>query len=266
MEGILRTFREIVRTELPLNTQGRPVVYGQQVMGFWHGDRQLVALQDLPAIVFDSDRRHTEFETLHARGHDWEFSIICYVRLDDADFTTTMLHEIARLVDDIVSRHTRVWVFDKCMLCQTAFINPAHLVATHATALAPYALDIRTDFSSRWNVTHQAQGSGTVPTAPLLDDNTAYAMGYYRYYEQGSIATGGTFSFYYDNMAVGMTTPLDVLTQYRSERRRPVRLLSFTRVGDINYGIIPKAGGMLLRGAELKVSVKEIEPLTQFGV
>ena len=36
--------------------------------------------------------------------------------------------------------------------------------------------------------------------------------------------------------------------------------------GDINYGYTPKAGGMYLRSAELKVSAKEIEPLTQFGV
>ena len=144
------------------------------------------------------------------------------------------------------------------------FINPAHL--TSHSELDPYAADIRSDFSARWNVTHQVQGSGTVPTAPLLDDNTAYAMGYYRLFEQGSIATGGTFSFYYDNLEIGVTTPKDVLAQYRAERRRPVRLLSFTRVGDINYGIVPKTGGMYLRGAELKVSAKEIEPLTQFGV
>ena len=264
MERILRTFREIVRTEMPQSAAGRPIVYGQEIMALWHGDRQLIAEQDLPAIVFDSDRRHTEFDTLHARGHDWEFSIVCYVRLDDADATTTMLHEITRLVDDVVSRHTRVWVFDKCMFCLSDFINPAHLTAH--SQLDPYATSIRDDFSARWNVTHQVQGSGTVPTAPLLDDNTAYAMGYHRYYEGGSIATGGTFSFYYDSLDTGYATPRDVLVQYRNERRRPVRLLSFTRVGDINYGIVPKAGGMYLRGAELKVSVKEIEPLTQFGV
>lgn len=264
MEGILRTFEEIVRTELPLSEGGRPIVYGQEIMAFWHGDRQNVVLQDLPAIVFDSDRRHTEFDTLHARGHDWEFSIICYVRLDDADSTTTLVHEIARLVDDVVSRHTRVWVFEKCIFDLNRFINPAHLTAH--PELDSYAADIRSDFTARWNVTHQVQGSGTVPTAPLLDDNTAYAMGYQRLFEQGSIATGGTFSFYYDSMDVGMTTPKTVLEQYRNERRRPVRLLSFTRVGDINYGVVPKAGGMYLRGAELKISAKEIEPLTQFGV
>jgi hypothetical protein len=264
MEGILRTFREILRTELPQSTAGRPIIYGQEVMAFWHGDRHNVVLQDLPAIVLDSDRRHTEFATLHARDHDWEFSIICYVRLDDADFTTTLLHEMARLVDDVVSRHTRVWIFDKCMFCLNQFINPAHL--TSHSAIDPYAADIRTDFEARWNVTHQVQGSEAVPTSPMLDDNTAYAMGYHRLYDGGSIATGGTFSFYYDSMDVGTTTPKMVLEQYRAERRRPVRLLSFTRVGDINYGVVPKAGGMYLRGAELKVSAKEIEPLTQFGV
>lgn len=265
MERILRTFREIVRTELPQNADGYPAVYGQPVMGFWHGDRQLVSVNELPAIAFDSQRRHTEFGTFRARDHDWQFSIICYVRMDHSDFSTTMLHEMARLVDDVVSRHTRVWVFDRCIFCMDDFVNPAHLTS-HSAELASYVADVRSDWLARWNVTHQVQGGDPVPTAPTLVDNVAYPMGYYRFYESGSVATGGTFTFYYDNLTEGMTTAYEVLDQYRDERRRPVRLLSFTKVGDIDYGVVPKMGQMYLRGAELRVSVREIEPLTQFTV
>jgi len=265
MERITRTFREIVRTGLPLNADGLPSVYGEPIRGWFHGDRQLVSNDELPAIAFDSQRRHTEFGTFRARDHDWQFSIICYVRLDHSDFSTTMLHEMARLVDDVISRHTRVWVFDRCIFCLTDFVLPSHLT-THSAYLSSYVADVRSDWLARWNATHQVQGTDPVPTAPVLVDDIAYPMGYYRLFESGSVATGGTFSFYYDNLEQGLSTPNQVLEQYKSERRRPVRLLSFTRVGDIDYGVVPKMGQMYLRGAELRVSVKEIEPLTQFTV
>lgn len=265
MEGILRTFREITRLELPRNSDGHPCVYGQPIQGWFHGDRQLVSVDELPAIAFDSQRRHTEFGTFRARDHDWQFSIICYVRLDSTDATTTMLHEMARLVDDVISRHTRVWVFDRCIFCMSEFVDPNHLT-THSTELSGYVGGVRTDWLARWNATHQVQGTDPVPSAPVLVDNVAYPIGYYKFFESGSVATGGTFSFYYDNLTEGYTTPWHILEQYRDERRRPVRLLSFTRVGDIDYGVVPKMGGLYLRGAELRVSVREIEPLVQYTV
>lgn len=264
MERILKTFKEIVRTEFPTDPSGFPACVGdRRIMAFWHGDKQVVGQQEFPVIAFDASNRQSEFGTFRARTHDFNFSILCYIKEDDSDFATTILNDIARITDAIVSKHTRVWVFEKCIFDGEDFKNPTHLT-TH-TALDPYAAQAEAEWNARWNATHQVQGSDTPDSPPTLDSGTKYALGLYKFFNEAPSASLTPYTFTHDNGMVETTTPNDVLTNYRNTFVKPVRFISFTRVEDIQYGYTPKLDSQYLRTAELKISCKEIDPLQVFG-
>lgn len=46
---------------------------------------------------------------------------------------------------------------------------------------------------------------------------------------------------------------------------QPVRFLPFVMIDNVNYGIVPKTGNQYLRGSQIKVSAKEIDPIHVFG-
>jgi len=60
-------------------------------------------------------------------------------------------------------------------------------------------------------------------------------------------------------------TPDDVLSEYRRDLVRPVRLLSFVKVDSMETGFAPKMDGSFLRAGQLKISAKEIDPVYSFG-
>jgi hypothetical protein len=264
MERILKTAREIVRTEFPTDGNGNPVCVGdREIMAFWHGDKQIVGQQQFPVIVFDSNDRQTEFATFRARMHNFNFSVLCYIKEDDSDFATTIVHDMARIVDHILSQHTRIWVFDKCIFDGEDFKSPTHLT-THSE-LSSYATQAETEWEARWNATHQVQGTDTPPTPPTLDSGTKYALGLYKFFNEAPSASTTPYTFKHDNGIEETTTANDVLTRYRNHYVKPVRLVSFTTIGDIQFGYVPKLDAQYLRAAELKVSCREIDPLHVFG-
>ena len=264
MERVLKTFREIVRDEFPTDGSGRKVCVGdRQIMGWWHGDKQIVGQQEFPVIAFDSNDRQTEFSTFRARLHTFNFSVLCYIKEDDSDYATTIVHDLARIVDHIISQHTRVWVFEKCLFDGEDFNSPVHLTAH--SELDPYAAQADAEWQARWNATHQVQGSDTPPSAPSLDSGTKYALGMYKFFNEAASASSTPFSFKHDNGVTETTNANDLLTRYRTHFVKPVRLVSFTTVGDIQFGFVPKLDNQYLRAAEIKVSCKEIDPLHVFG-
>lgn len=263
MEQILKTVREIIRREFPTNLSGEQVVFDTPILNWFHGDRQVISINELPALTFDSESRSTEYGTLRAREHTWTFSINCYVRLDDTEFTLSMLHEITRLVDEIIREHSMIWVFEPCIFDMEDFRNPLHL-AVHSE-LSSYKTQVEADFLAKWNATHQTQGTGPVATAPLISQANAYAMAYHNFYQQGDLAAGGTYT--YEN-AAGYThyeTPLNRLTTLRRDLVRPVRLIAFTKVDNIEFGVVPKMDGSFLRASKLTISTREIDPVYAFG-
>lgn len=263
MERILKVVREIIRTNCPVNSEGLPSIFGQVIYGWYHGDRAIIANNMLPAIAFDSDDLSSEFITFHGYQRNWSFSILPYIQLDDSDDSSTMLNYIVNLVDRILRQHTKIWVFESCYICGQDFLNPSHLM-THSAELSSLVNDVKTEFEQRWNVTHQVQGDGTPPTAPVMNDADAYATAYYRLYESGTISSPTDVTFTRHGKNITMSNQ-DILNEFKAHYVQPVRFLSFVTIDSINYGFVPKLNNQYLRGAQIKVSAKEIDPVHAFG-
>jgi len=263
VERILKTVREIIRGNIPVNSDGNPSVAGREIKSWFHGDRENIANNKLPAIAFDSEDRQTEFTTFHGYQYDWNFSILCYCQLDYSDDVTEYLHRLSHIVSKIVQEHTKVWIFEPCFFDAIDFISPSYLFSFDSE-LANQLTDIEAEWQARWNVTHKVQGSDVIPTAPILNDAEKYAAAYYRYYteEDGSAEPVVTYT---KHGKFFQTTPYNIIQTYKGMKINPVRFLSFMKVDNISYGIVPKTNNQYLRAAQIKVSAKEIDPIHIFG-
>jgi len=260
MERILKCAREIVRTNFP-TTSSIPSVFGMPITWF-HGDRAIIAENNLPAVAFDAEDLSSEFVTFHGYQRNWSFSILSYIQLDYSDDSTSLLNYLTNLIDRIMRQHVKMWVFESCYICGQDFLNPIHLIAH--TELTTLANTVKTEFQQRWNVTHQIQGGGTPPTPPTMNDADAYAAAYYRLYESGTITSPTNVTFTRHGSSITMSNQ-DILNEYKSHLVQPVRFLSYVMVDSINYGVVPKTGNQYLRGSQIKVSAKEIDPVHAFG-
>ena len=265
MERILKTMTEILRAEFPKDPADVPCVLDRPIYGWFHGDRQIISDNELPAIVLDGNNTTMNWSAFHALERTWNFSILCYVRADDADDTTTLLNEMTRVAIQTIRKHSRVWVFEQCLFDLDGFHSPTHLFL-HASQLGPLASAAKLDWLTKWNLTHRPQGSDPVPSAPLLGDEEAYVTAYLQYYNSSAaMSLNGTFAYYDATGDVHYTKPSDVYTQYNRDNVNPVRLLSFVKVEDVQYGFVPKRNGQFLRASEIKVSAREIDPVHEFG-
>lgn len=260
MERILKIVREILRNDFP-QVSGQPSLMGKQITWF-HGDRAIIAQNNLPAIALDGEDLSSEFITFHGYQRNWNFSILAYNQLDDSDDSTTFLNYMVNLLDRIMRQHTKIWIFEPCYLCGQDFLSPTHLIGH--SELTSLANTVKSEFTQRWNVTHQVQGGGTPPTPPTMNDSDAYCTAYYRLYETGTIASPTNITFDRHGRSITMSNQ-DVLTETKNMLIQPVRFLSFVNIDNINYGIVPKIDNQYLRGAQIKVSAKEINPVHIFG-
>lgn len=257
MERILKTVREIIRTNLPTS------IAGKTIQAWYHGDREIIANNKLPAIAFDSEDRKTEFVTFHGYQYEWNFSILCYCQLDYSDDATEFLHRLAHIVSHILQEHTKIWVFEPCFFDGQNFISPAHLF-NYESELSSQLTDVESEWQARWNVTHKAQGTEPIPSFPVLNDAEKYAAAYYRYYTEESGSTSSVFT-YSKHGNYFTATPYNVIQTYENMKINPVRFLSFVKVDNISYGVSPKINNQYLRVAQIDVSAKEIDPIHIFG-
>ena len=261
MQRILITSREIVRTNCPTNTGGLASIFGKPISGYI-GDRAVIAENKLPAVAFDGEEMGNEFITFHAYQKDWQFSILGYTQMDEGDDAAVMLYRLTTMIERIFRQHTKIWVFEPCFFCGADFLNPTHLM-THS-ALSSYATTIDTEWQQRWNVTHTAQGGGVTPTPPTLNDPEKYAAAYYRFFESGTIVSPTPITFTRHGHSF-TTSDQDLLAEYRNTYIQPVRFLSFVKTDNISYGFVAKLNNQYLRGSQIKVSAKEIDPIHIFG-
>lgn len=262
MERILKCVRDIIRTSFPTNSDGLPSIFNHPIYGWFHGDRQIIASNKLPAVALDSEDLNSEFITFHGYQKDWSFSVLSYVQLDESNATNTMLFRLTNMIDKILRQHTKVWIFEPCFICGAEFLNPSHLMG-HGE-LTSLASTVKTEFEQRWNVTHQVQGGGAPPTAPTMNDADAYATAYYRLYESATISSPSDITFTRNGKTYTQSNQ-DLLDDYIAHYITPVRFLSFMTVNNITYGVVPKDDNQYLRGSQIKVSAKEIEPIHVFG-
>ena len=265
MERILKTVSEILRSEFPKDSDGFPFVMDRRITGWMHGDRQIISNNELPAIVFDGGSSKMDWATFHAYERVWNFSIINYVRTDEPNDLMTLLNEMTRLSVQAIRKHSKMWIFEQCLFDLDNFHSPTHLLS-HAAQLAPLAAEVRSDWATKWNLTHRPQGSGPVPSAPVLGDEEAYVTAYLKFYNSTApMALGGTFAYYDAVGKIHYSQPRDVYLQYNRDNVNPVRLLSFVKVEDVQYSFVPKRNNQFLRASEIKVSAREIDPVHEFG-
>ena len=261
MERILKCAREIIRSKCPVSN-GLPSIFGIPIKGWFHGDRAVIAENDLPAIAFDSEDLNSELVTFHGYQRTWNFSILPYIQLDYSDDSTTFLNYVTNMIDRIMRQHTKMWIFESCFICGQDFLNPSHLMSH--PELTSLATTVRAEFTQRWTVTHQVQGGGPPPPSPTMNDADAYATAYYRLYDSGTIASPTNVTFTRHKKNITMSNQ-DILNEYKAHLIIPVRFLSFVMVDSINYGVVAKINNQYLRGSQIKVSAKEIDPVHIFG-
>ncbi len=263
MERILLCTRQIIKNDMPKNSDGDPSIFGMPIKNWFHGDRAVIASNNLPAVAFDAEDIGNEFITFHGYQKSWSFSILSYVQLDQNDNTTTLLNYLTNTIVRILQQHTKMWIFEPCFICGQDFLNPSHLI-THTAELSALANTVKTEFTQRWNVTHQTQAGGAPPTAPIMNDADAYAAAYYRLYESGTIPSPTIVTYRRSGVNKTISNQL-ILDSYKEMLVQPVRFLPFVMIDNINYGIVPKTGNQYLRGSQIKVSAKEIDPIHIFG-
>lgn len=255
---------EIIRSEMPKNSEGLPCVLDRVVSGWFHGDRQIIANNELPAIVVDGNSQRVDWLGYRMFQINWNISVICYIRADDADDATTLINEMTRIVANILKKHSKIWVFEPCIFDMEYFHSPAHL-QTH-DELDPIVNEIRDDFITRWNITHLPQGTGgSIPTAPTIDDNEAYIMAYIKYFTQYAASNEATVAYYDFSNNLHYTNVNKIYSAYINDDVKPVRLLSFVKIDNIQYGYVPKKNNQILRASEIQLSAVEIEPVFSFG-
>lgn len=265
MESILKTLTEILRGELPKDAADQPCVLDEPIYGWFHGDRQIIADNELPAIVVDGSGFDMNWAAFHAYERKWNFRVMCYTRADDGDKGTSLLNEMTRLVVQTIRRHSRMWVFEPCLFDLKRFHSPTHLYS-HATILGPVASDVKLEWQTRWNLTHRPQGSDPIPSAPLLGDEQAYVTAYLRYYNgTGALSLNSTLTYYDADGKAYYTNPAQNYVAYQRDSVNPVRLLSFVKVEDVQYSLVTTRNNQFLRASEIKVSAREIDPMHEFG-
>ena len=265
MDRIIRTVLEILRGELPKDAYDVPCVLDSPIEGWFFGDRQLISNNELPAIVVDGSNFDMNWATFHSYERTWNFSIMCYARADDSDFSNTLINEMTRLVVQTIRKHSKIWVFEPCMFDLYDFHSPMHLMS-HTTELSSLASTAKKAWEDKWTLTHKPQGSDAIPSAPALGDEEAYVTAYLQYYNSTqALSNQETFSYYDAKDKIHYTTTSDVYTQYNRDAVNPVRLLSFVKIEDVQYGFVSKRNSQLLRGSEVKISAKEIDQIHEFG-
>lgn len=274
MEDLMLTFRELLRNEwlswtVDDNSNAIPGVLGRGVKAWWHGDREVITANDLPAIVIDSTGMTPDWTAFRTQEHEHNFDILCYVRETDADDSKTVIHEMARLIQMVVQDQSRWWAFHECFFDKELFYSPQYLIDNYGSILLPYTSDIVFDYETDWNAQHKAYDGiiGSGPSPQDLSTNDLYVAAYLKlFYEDPLTASWATTDFDYTDKygTTYTTTPKDLILLARSERIVPARFISDSKIKNINYGYVYK-GAELLYGAQISMYAKEHWPITNFG-
>lgn len=274
MEDLINTYRELLRNEWlswaeDSNLNLVPAVLNYPIQAWWHGDREVISANQLPAIALDSESFTPDWSGFRIQEHEYNFDVLCYIRRDDPDDSKTTIHEMARLVRMVVQDQSRWWVFSECMFDKQIFYDPKYLIDNFGSILKPYVDQISLDYTQDWDASHTAfDGSpGSPPSAPELREKDSYVAAYLKlFYEDPLTDAWATTEFTYTDKQgeEHVTTPGDLITLARAERIIPARFMGDSRIKNINYGYVYK-GAELLYGAQISIYAKEQWPITNFG-
>jgi len=273
MEDITLTWQELLRNEwfsyaVDNNSNVVPGVLGRPIKAFWHGDREVITGNEIPAIVIDSESMTPEWEAFRVQIQEYNFDVIGYVRESDADDSKSVVHEMARIIKIISERNSRWWVFHECFFDKELFYDPQYLIDNYSSILNPYVADVVSDYEGDWNSHHTAySGGGTPPVPESLDTKDKYVSAYIKlFYEDPLTSAWATDTLTYTDKEgrTHDTTTRDLIALARSENIAPVKFMSDTKIKNINYGYVYK-GSELLYAVQISMYSKEHLPITEFG-
>ena len=266
MEAITKTFRGLLRSgwghTVSLGGNDVPSVFSKPIYGWYHGDREVISENRLPAIAIDGESIGIEWLGLQTQVREYNFDVLCYVREDDMDASTSAIYEMVRLVEATARELSHWWVFDLCYFDRQYFIDPQYLISNYTTELQPYANTILADDAADWTTSH---GSGTEPyEAPRTKD--LFVAAYLKCFEEDPLTDAwATTPFNYTIGNITYTTTAgDLVTAARAKNQVPARFVYDFRIRDISLGFVAK-GAQLLRAASVSCYAKEAQSITEFG-
>ena len=266
MEAVTKTFRGLLRSGwgqvVSLNGNDVPAVFSKPIYGWYHGDREVIAVNNLPAIAIDGESISIEWLGLQTQVKEYNFEVLCYVREDDMDISTSYVYEMVRLIEATARELSHWWVFDLCYFNRQYFIDPQYLITNFTTILQPYANAILASDSADWTASH---GSGTEPyETPRNKD--LFVAAYNKLFDEDPLTdTWATTLFSYtENNITYTTTPATLITNSRLKHQTPARYIYDFRVKDVSFGFVAR-GANLLRAASVRCYAKEVLDITEFG-
>jgi hypothetical protein len=267
MEAITKTFRGLLRSgwghlvALDANNSV-PGVYSKPIYGWYHGDRDVVAMNRLPAIAIDGESISIDWLGLQTQVKEYNFEVLCYVREEDMDISTSYIHEMVRLVESTARELSHWWVFDLCYFDRQYFIDPQYLISNYTAELQPYANQILADDAADWIASH---GGGT-PAYETPRNKDLFVAAYLKLFEEDPLtdAWATTPFTYTENGITYTTTAGDLIAKARLKHQSPARFVYDFRIKDVSFGFVSR-GASLLRAASVRCYAKEVQNITEFG-
>lgn len=279
MEAVTKTLRQLLIASWPTVQSNIPYVLIEPIKAWWHGDRAVISMNELPAIAIDGESESIDWSSFQTQEREYKIDVLCYCRGDDADLSTKIIYEMARLVERAWRQHVHWWVFERCYFDMEYMYDPQYLIDLNADVtspfyevLDPWIADISSSFASEWADAHQAYGGGTAPPCPSIRTEELYAAAYLKLYNEIDDALLDTSPWdtvisFTDEIGNAMSSSVgNIIRAYREDEIVPVRFIGDSRITAGSFGYVSNKGGAsLLRACEINIYAKEQELVPSFG-
>jgi hypothetical protein len=249
IEDVYETIRGILFDEWPKNNQSLPAIY-DQVIKKWHlGEFTLVGT-DTPAVIIKGTSTPTSDEVYGAQEYQHKIDIEVYVQGSSRQSSERFSQEAARLLNDILRNHRRMWVVGICPICEKSTLSPKHFTDSHNDILSTYVTSAQSDFDNIWNLTHTS-------TPPTLADSALASAAFLEMYDSVVDITNPVIPNLSDEAR-------QRILSYKSKWRRPVRILYNVVMGEIKTSDGGE-GQQLLYKATASLSATELIRVAKYG-
>lgn len=249
IEDVYETIRGILFDEWPKNNQSLPTIYDQSIKKWHLGEFTLVGT-DTPAVIIKGASSPVSDEVYGAQEYQHKIDIEVYVQGSSRQSSERFAQEAARILNDILRKHRRIWVIGICPICSKSALSPVHFTDEHSDILSTYVTSAQADFDSIWNLTHTS-------TSSTLADSALAAAAFLKMYDS----------------VIDMTNPVipnltddarQRIISYKSKWRRPVRILYNVVIGEIKTSDGGE-GQQLLYKASVSLSATELIKIAEYG-
>lgn len=249
LEDVYETIRGILFDEWPKNNQSLPAIYDSAIKKWYFGEHALVGT-DTPAVLIKGTSTPIADEVYGAQEYQHKIDIEVYVQGAKRETSERFAQEAARLLNDILRNHRRMWVIGICPICEKSTLSPEHFVDAHNDILSSYVTSAQNSFDNIWNLTHTSASS-------TLADSALAATAFLAMYDSVVDMTDPTIT----NLT---TEARQRIISYKSKWRRPVRLLYNVVVSDVKTSDGGE-GQQLLYKATASLTATELLRVTEYG-